>query len=195
MNSLNHNSRCGFSLIEVLVALLVVSIGLLGIAGMEIFSKQNNYEAVQRTTAVMLARGMMEKMRANPTALSTYSNITVGNASVATPGNDCKSSTCSEVQIATYDLWSWEQLLDGATEQSPSGANTGGLIQPQGCITTAVAAGAAGTYSVAIAWRGNSAMTNPTTSTCGQGSGLYGAADEYRRVMQIDFYITDNTFI
>ncbi len=190
--SFNH-SRCnGFSLIEVLVALFVISIGMLGIAGMELFSKSTGNEAIQRSTAVLLAQEMMGKMRANPMGLSAYIGNTVGNASVATPTTNCKTTSCTTAALASYDLWSWEQLLDGTTETSGA-ANTGGLVQPQACIS-GPAAGAAGVYTVAIAWRGNTAMGNPSISTCGQSSGLYGTNNEFRRVIIINFYISNDSF-
>lgn len=182
----------GFSLIEVLVSLFVVSIGLLGIAGMELFSAQSGNEAVQRASAVWLSQEIMEKMRANPTALSAYVGTNVGNGVIGTPGTDCSSASCTGVQLAAYDLWSWENLVDGATEKVGT-AKTGGLDNPQGCIT-GPAAGASGVYTVAIAWRGNSAMGNPTTSTCGEASGLYGASNEFRRVMVINFYVSNSGF-
>lgn len=189
---INKTHIHGFSLIEVLVALFVISIGMLGIAAMELFSKQSGSEAVQRSTAVLLAQEMMEKMRANPAGLAAYIGNTIGNASVATPSTDCKTTTCTSANLVSFDLWSWEQLLDGATETSGSN-NTGGLVQPQGCIT-GPAAGAAGVYTVAIAWRGTSAMGNPSTSTCGESSGLYGASNEFRRVIVVNFYVSNDSF-
>ena len=187
------NSK-GFSLIEVLVSLFVVSIGLLGIAGMELFSAQSGNEAVQRASAVWLSQEIMEKMRANPTALSSYVGVSVGNGSLSTPSTDCGSSSasCKGTELATYDLWSWENLVDGATEKSGT-TKTGGLDNPQGCIT-GPAGGASGVYTIAIAWRGNTSMGNPTTSTCGNTSGLYGASNEFRRVMVINFYVSNSGF-
>lgn len=182
----------GFSLIEVLVALFVISIGLLGIAAMEIYSKESGNEAIQRSSAVFIAQEMMEKMRANPTVLASYVGVTVGNASVATPATDCKAGACTSSQLVTFDIWEWERMLDGVTETSGSN-NTGGLVAPQGCITGP--AGTAGVYTVSIAWRGTTPMNNPAAVTCGLGSGLYGASDEYRRVINIEFYISNDTFV
>lgn len=190
--TLHTSQHRGFSLIEVLVALFVISIGMLGIAGMELFSKSTETEAVQRSTAILVAQEMMEKMRANPTGLASYINVTLGNASLSAPSTDCTTSTCTTTQLASHDLWSWEQLLDGANEVSGT-TKTGGLVQPQGCIT-GPAAGAAGVYTVAIAWRGNTAMGNPTATTCGQTSGLYGTSNEFRRVIVINFYISNGSF-
>jgi type IV pilus assembly protein PilV len=188
----NNCSSRGFSLIEVLVALFVISIGMLGIAGMELFSKQTGSEAIQRSTAIFLAQEMMGKMRANPAGLAAYLNTAIGNASLSTPTTNCKTTTCTTTDLASYDLWSWEQLLDGATETANS-ANTGGLVQPQACIS-GPAAGAAGVYTVAIAWRGNTGMGNPSTSTCGQTSGLYGSNNEFRRVITVNLYISNDSY-
>lgn len=185
-----NKNQHGTSLIEILVAVFVVSIGLLGVARMEVLSKQSGYEAMQRTTASMLAHDMMEKIRANPSSLVTYTNLVIGDGSVTTPATDCASVNCdTPVEIAGYDIWQWEQLLMGATEKS-GGTNTGGLAMPRGCISGP--AGGPGAYTISIAWRGNTPLPNPTTSTCGEGLNLYGANEEYRRVLTMTFFVSDD---
>ena len=49
--------------------------------------------------------------------------------------------------------------------------------------------GGTGIYTVAIAWRGVTELTNPTASDCGEGSGLYGANDEFRRVLVVSAFV------
>ena len=187
---MNTKSQRGVSLIEILVAVFVVSIGLLGVARMEILSKQSGYEALQRTAAAMLANDIMEKMRANPSTLVSYVNQTVGAGTLATPGTICSSANCATpVEIATYDIWQWEQLLLGTTEKS-GGTNTGGLVEPRGCITGP--AGGAGAYAIAIVWKGNTPLPNPISSTCGEGLNLYGNNEEYRRVLTVNFFVSDD---
>ena len=58
-------SQQGFSLIEMLVALIVFSVGLLAVAGLQTVSKQANFESLQRTTASQIAYGLLEDMRVN----------------------------------------------------------------------------------------------------------------------------------
>ena len=60
-----HFSQRGFTLIEVLVALFVLSVAILGIAGLQVTSKQTNFESVQRTNATFLAQELLERIRAN----------------------------------------------------------------------------------------------------------------------------------
>ena len=62
----------GFSLLELLVALVVFSIGLLAVAGLQTVSKQANFEGLQRTTASQIANGLLEDMRVNGDAVNTY---------------------------------------------------------------------------------------------------------------------------
>jgi type IV pilus assembly protein PilV len=187
------NKQAGVSLIEVLVAVFVVSVGLLGVARMELFAKNSNFEAVQRTTAVMIANEMMQKIRANPSQLAGYAGQTVGSGGLSFPGNNCTdgSTDCTPAQVVTWDLYEWEQQLIGSAEKAGT-ANTGGLVSPRGCITTTAAGGVAGEYTVAVAWRGNSPMTNPTSTTCGNGASLYGTDEEYRRVTTITFFVSDD---
>jgi type IV pilus assembly protein PilV len=186
MNAKQYQQR-GVTLIEVLIAIFVTSIGLLGIAGLEVYSKQSGFEALQRTTASMLLNDIAEKMRANPGALAIYQGATVGGGSLSTPSTDCTTTACNASDMATYDLWEWEQLLDGATEQQ-GGNDTGGLASPTGCIESG---GSAGVYTVSLAWRGTTPLTNPTSSSCGEDTSVHGTSNEYRRVMTIDVYVTD----
>lgn len=182
----------GFSLFEVLIAVFVLSVGLVGIAGLQVTSKQSNFEAVQRATAVSLAQDIIERMRANPDQLSVYTNAGAGRALTGTTMTavDC-SGGCTPTQLAQYDLYEWEQTLNGITAQNGA-SNRGGLTLPTACITGPD--GGSGTYTVAIAWRGLTRLSNPTLDTCGEGSGRYdseGGAepDVFRRVLQMATYI------
>ena len=57
--------QAGSSLIEVLIAVLVVSVGLLGTAGLQLASLKNNQSAMQRSEAVVLTYSILDRMRAN----------------------------------------------------------------------------------------------------------------------------------
>jgi len=181
--------QTGMSLIEILVAVVVVSIGLLGVARMEILAKQSNAEAVERTSASQLAHDMIEKMRSNPKQLAAYVGQILGTGKQAM-GTDCSTTACTPTEIAAWDLYQWDQSLIGAGEKSGTN-NTGGLDTPRGCIA-GPAAGGAGQYNISIAWRSNTPMPDASTSTCGQGSSLYGTSDVYRRVLTLSLFISDD---
>lgn len=179
----------GLTLIEILIALLVIAVGLLSTASLQLLSKRSNYDAAQRTTAAHLAQDLLERMRSNPDALIDYLPAgTLGRGSQgAAPAVNCAAAgvTCTAPELAAYDLWQWEQLLDGALEQRAGNA-TGGLVEARVCIR-GPAFGATGVYEVAIAWRGLTESTSPATDACGAGN--YGANDAYRRVMVMRTFI------
>ncbi len=183
-------------MIEVLVTVVVLAVGLLGIAGLQVQSKRSNFEAIQRTTASLLAHDIIERMRTNYAATATYvatgAELGGGSLGSSAPTPSCTGgATCSPVELAAQDLWEWEQAIDGAAEAAADGTETGGLSLPTGCIV-GPAAGGTGLYTVSLAWRGQTRTANPSTGPCGEGSGKYddGAeADVYRRFLSVEVFI------
>lgn len=178
----------GFTLLEVLITLIVFAVGLLTVAGLQTLSKKANYDALQRTTASLLAHDITERMRANSRQLEEYVDAVVGRGSIVAPTPDCVTAPCNPVQLARRDLFDWERALDGASELVGT-ALTGGLVEPTACITGPFG-GIGGIYTVAIAWRGVTALSNPPINPCGEDTALYGADNEYRRILVLRTYIT-----
>jgi type IV pilus assembly protein PilV len=188
--SKTHSQQYGFSLVELLVALLVFSVGLLSIVGLQTISKQSNFEAIQRTTAAQVAQGLLEEMRLNGDAIAIYLAAgAVGQGSRGgEPAPNCApDAECNSAQKAAHDLWFWEQVLDGNLETS-AGTGTGGLVLPTLCITGA-ADGVAGIYQVSVVWHGMASINNGVNNACGVASGDYGATNEFRRIVQVPTYI------
>ena len=185
--------QSGFSLIELLVALIVFSVGLLAVAGLQTVSKRANYESLQRTTAAQLANGVLEDMRTNGGGMDIYlaaGDIGAGSRG-AQPAPGCRAGAeCNAAQKAAIDLWSWEQMLDGTLE-TIGGTAAGGLVLPTLCIAGPVAGGA-GTSQENLVWRGSATITNAVANTCGLASGNYGAQNELRRIVQVPTFIDPN---
>ena len=180
----------GFSLLEMLVALVIFSVGLLAIAGLQTVSKQANFEGAQRTSATQIANGLLEDIRTNGDAVNVYLAAgEMGNGSRgAAPNPSCSAGAeCNAAQKAAYDLWFWEQMLDGNFETS-GGIGTGGLVLPAMCVT-GPAGGGAGIYQVTIVWRGSAALTSAVNNACGALSGNFGANNEFRRILQVPTFI------
>jgi len=187
------NNRA-FSLLELLIALVVFSIGMLAIAGLQTVSKQANFESLQRTTAAQVANGLLEDMRTNGNGIDIYAaSAQVGGSSIAAePAPTCRDADeCNAAQKAAHDLWFWEQILDGNLETN-AGIAAGGLVLPSMCIT-GPPGGGAGVYQVTIVWRGTASITSNVANPCGTASGNYGAQNQFRRIVQIPTYI-DPTF-
>ncbi|MCH7833552.1 MAG: type IV pilus modification protein PilV [Proteobacteria bacterium] len=188
------SAQHGFSLIELLVTVVIFSIGLLGAAGLQIVSKRATFAAMQRTTATQVASGLLQDMRANGPALATYvATAQIGQQSVTGVSSaDCTNTnnTCTATEVSLRDLKSWEILMDGDMEASPDGS-VGGLVSPVACIAGPVD-GSAGVYVVSVAWRGAVAIADAGIIDCGANSGQYGDANEFRRVIQILTFIDPN---
>ncbi len=94
----------GFTLIEVLVALLILSVGLIGIAGLQLTGVKNTRDAYYRTQAVMLAYDITDRMRANITG------VTAGNYDAitgSTTGACLGTGGCTAAQMAADDVARW----------------------------------------------------------------------------------------
>jgi type IV pilus assembly protein PilV len=100
----------GFTLVEVLVAVLVLAIGLLGLAGLQVTGLRNNQSAYHRSLATQLAYDISDRMRANAAGKDFYDN---GAASEA----DCVAQSCTPQQIAENDLYEWSELVSGQLPQ------------------------------------------------------------------------------
>jgi type IV pilus assembly protein PilV len=191
--SILASRHSGFSLIELLVALLVFSIGMLAVAGLQSVSKQANYESLQRTTAAQIAHGLLEDVRTNGDALDIYRTAPTlgGGVMGAEPAPNCRlGAECNSAEKAAFDLWFWEQAIDGNMEMS-GGAGAGGLMLPAMCIDGPVVGGP-GIYRVTIVWRGTASLRSASMNPCGAASGNYGNNLEFRRIIEIPTYIDPN---
>ena len=103
----SENKQQGFTLLEVLIALLVLSIGLLGLAALQTTGLRSNEMASMRTTATMLAYDISDRMRANPqgTTNGEYEKP------LSNPVPDCTSANCSPAELAAFDLSQWKTAL------------------------------------------------------------------------------------
>lgn len=105
----------GVSLIEVMAALVVLSIGILGFTTLQTASLNFNSEAAQRTQATVLSSAMADRMRANRrAALNGEYNLASGSS---TP--DC-SAIPSPCTIANQDIWRWRDSLQNRLPASTS---------------------------------------------------------------------------
>ena len=106
-------------MIELLVAVLVMGIGVLGITGMQVISLQNNRGALLRSEAVILAYDILDRIRANPTgtpAGAAYSGIALDDGPPAT--GDCNLNTCTAAQMVTFDQAVWKCALGSYQENA-----------------------------------------------------------------------------
>ncbi|MDT8385068.1 MAG: type IV pilus modification protein PilV [Gammaproteobacteria bacterium] len=186
--STTHSRRdhSGFTLIEVLVTVVVVSIGLLGLAGLQINGLRANLSSEARSKATLLASDIIERMRANPLGVANndYANInTAGIGCGAAPDPFCSNNSggialvtapegCTPTEMASFDAWIWacglpqanaDVLRGGVTNQLNQG--TGNVACNDGDTTDADPCSAGSTYTVNVSWNElNPNSTDPATS-------------------------------
>ncbi len=99
----------GISLIEVMVAILIFSIGLIGLAGLMVVSTRSNHAAYLRTQVTFLANNMADRMRANPVGVwdSSYNSTAYPIAGTT----DCQTVACAPADVAKRDQQTWSTLL------------------------------------------------------------------------------------
>lgn len=106
---INRSVQGGFTLIESMVALLVISVGMIGVAALHGQSLAASGIALHRSTAIGLAAEMGDRIRVNRGADTAYE--------AAASDNDCDDPTdgdgrdCSEAEMAAHDLFVWEADL------------------------------------------------------------------------------------
>ncbi len=101
------NKSQGFSLVEVLIALIIMSVGMLGIAGLYVQSLQAGRTSMFRHNAITLAGDVADRIRANPRALDAYEAATGAD-------NGCIAGTknCTPAEMAGNDILLWQQQAD-----------------------------------------------------------------------------------
>lgn len=98
------SSQKGVGLIEILVALLVLAIGILGFIALQYRSVEATSEAINRVQAMNIARDMAERIRANRDGLSTYKVETSTAANQSASTKNCMTATCSAAELADFDV-------------------------------------------------------------------------------------------
>ncbi|MBQ0712210.1 MAG: type IV pilus modification protein PilV [Porticoccus sp.] len=173
---LNHRPNCvGVGLIEVMIAALVLAVGVLGYVGLQMNAKRLNFEAIQRTAASYAAQNLLERIRGNPTQISVYVVTDLDPGIMEKPEPDCTEAQCSSTQLAEFDLWEWDQLLDGT-------AVSGGLVNPTACVTDT-----SNYITAIIVWQGKVELNQTNAPACGDGN--YGDEDKLRQ------WVTISTFV
>jgi type IV pilus assembly protein PilV len=130
MKSMDHK-QSGVGMVEVLVALVVMSVGMLGIASLYVTTLQAKTTSLSRMKAVNLAYDMADRIRANPTAVANYILATSGT----TTATNCASATCTAAQMAASDLNQWNTLVTNAITGLP-GTVTRSIVQTAAATAT-----------------------------------------------------------
>lgn len=148
----------GFTLLEVLVAIVVLSLGLLGLAGLQAASLRNNQTAFYRGIATQQAYDMADRLRANLAGVraGNYNNL----AAIPVGNPNCFTATCSAANIAVADHRQWNTVNGFLL---PNGTGT---VRCEDGAATAGCDAATGNwvFNITINWTERSELGNVTQS-------------------------------
>ena len=146
---LNKRTDQGFSLLEVLIALVILSVGLLGLAAMQAEGLRGSSFALQRTEVVRVVNDLADRMRANAGGLASYV-IAQSNDGSAGQNLNCADAPstvaldCTAAQMAAHDIWNWKQAI--------LALNPADRLQMRGQVTASTVVGAANRYVIEVTW-------------------------------------------
>lgn len=119
----------GFTLLEVMIALVILAIGVMGVIGLQISTYKQLHTSHNFSKAAMLASDMADRMLANQGKVesSAYFHTTAPSE----PEKNCTRSTCTPAELASYDIWHWQTELAGQDPEDGSKI-PGSLPNPRG---------------------------------------------------------------
>lgn len=174
----------GVILLEVMIAIVILAVGLLGLAKLQASTRQIEMESYQRSQAVILLQDMVGRLSSNSKAAACYALTDPASGapylgSGGTLPANCGIGTVAQQTTALNDLTQWHQMLAGAAETDGE-VQTGAMIGARGCIAFDAATNV---YVVTVAWQGMLESSAPAGLTC--AAGLYGSEPRRRAVSAI----------
>ncbi|MBB1455034.1 type IV pilus modification protein PilV [Pseudoalteromonas sp. Hal273] len=183
MQSSQTKVQRGFTLIEVLIAFIILSFGLLGAVALQAKAKQASFDSMQRAAAVALGNDIIQRIRANdtPQLVAHYKKDFTSKTPISS-STTCFGGSCSAEQIALLDLEQWKRAIQARN-------NTGSLDDASVCINPVAVADTGGkgfNIEVIISWQGRQEFKANTVTgkvTCGD------EANNKRRLVVLTSYI------
>jgi type IV pilus assembly protein PilV len=173
-----HQAQRGTSMIEVLVTIIILAVGLLGLAGLQTRLQMSEMEGYQRAQAMILLDDMAHRINANRSNAAGYAT---GTANPLGAGATCPSA---DTNLKDKDIRQWCLALQGAAEKTGA-SNVGAMVGGRGCIE----AMPDNEYLVTVAWQGLGKISAPPASVaCGRnlydgGTGSACSGDMCRRTV------------
>ena len=139
----------GFSMVEALVALVIVAVGLLGVGQLTLTALRENAAALTRTRAIYLLSDMMERIRANPDAEDAYdcASYAAAPAEHGCAPSGAPARPCTARELAEDDLAHWQALARDALPLIGTGSCAANVV-----YLAATSDSEAARHRVELAW-------------------------------------------
>ena len=151
----------GVGLIEILVALLILAIGILGFIALQYRAVEATSEAINRVQAMNIARDMAERIRANRSGFTSYKTETSTAGNQTSFATNCITDSCSAADLADFDV----------AQVTQKAAALGMTVNMLSC-----AGNSDGRNCLYVAWGDTSATDGTATGDCTNGTTYHGAS-------------------
>lgn len=167
----------GTTMIEVLVTIVILTLGLLGLAGLQSRLQLSEVEAYQRSQALIVLQDMANRLATNRNNASAYA---ADGTEVTIDSSNCPTNNTT---WAEKDIREWCLALKGAAERSAGNASVGAMLGARGCLKSL----GSNEYLVTVAWQGLGPISSPpadvTCGAAGYDNGTTCTDDKCRRVL------------
>jgi type IV pilus assembly protein PilV len=155
-------NQLGMGMTEVLVAMLLLGIGVIGFAGLQVRALSASHDSAVRTQASSIAKDVLERIRVNPTALATYTNNTLWDTPTVNR-NACEIASCNTAAaLANYDI---ADIVSMTRATLPSGR-----------INVMTCQGGRNNLCVYVSWNETTPTVGAAAPNCVTNTGLYVSA-------------------
>lgn len=154
INTSRITRQAGSSLLEVLVAMLIVAFGVMGFVGLQAQTTVLQTEAYQRSQALFLLNDFAQRMYLNRSHAVDYVANNIGTTTV--------SNCAGQTTVAARDICEFALLIQGAAE-TEGNVKKGAMIGARACVTQT----GVNQYVIALIWQGVRASGAPV-SVCGK---------------------------
>ncbi|MFC1626296.1 type IV pilus modification protein PilV [Pseudomonadota bacterium] len=166
---LSVTKEAGFTLIELMVAMLILSVGLLALASLQASSLRSTQTAYMRTQAGIAAMEMAERMRVNIIGVNANQYMNVSSPPAGTAPTSCVTNNCSSTAIATDDIYQWLLSLQNSRDLA-SAQGTVVCEDSNGADTDVCTNGSP--HAITVMWDGKRSGATGTGCDTGNASDL-----------------------
>jgi type IV pilus assembly protein PilV len=167
-------------MLEVLITILILTVGMLGLAALQGRAHTSELESYQRGQALILLQDISSRLEGNIGSAASYVTASSGLGTGVTDAADCTTLGTR----AAIDLCEWSKALKGSSEKKGT-TKQGAMIDGRGCVATV----GTNAYLVSVVWQGINATAAPA-SVCGKD--LYDS-ETTRRAVTMTVRVPDLT--
>lgn len=163
-----RRTQTGVGMVEIMVTIVILVIGLLGVAGLQMKSQKAEMEAYQRAMAVALVQDMTSRIAAGRGHRAEYATL-AGASNDPTVYGTGDATNCAGLTGASLEVCEWSEAMRGGAEATDAGVSIAAPIGMRGCILSVnpEVPDALNEFFVVGVWQGLTPSSDPVADTPG----------------------------